>query len=246
MPSRHRSRLPACLVLLVAPLTVYGLLRAAEPDRKPPAGKLLGQPLVFSDDFESGKADKWEQSDPAAWKVVTQEKNHVYSQFQASKVKTPVRSPFNRAMVKDLTVGDFVLDVKVQSTIKDYPHRDMCLFFGYQDPAHLYYVHFGKKADDHANQIFIVNNADRKKISIESTDGTNWTDEWHHVRVARNVKTGTIDVYFDNMDKPVMRAVDTTFTWGQVGVGTFDDTGNFDNVLVYGRKVEKPAAKTGG
>jgi hypothetical protein len=33
-----------------------------------------------------------------------------------------------------------------------------------------------------------------------------------------------------------MTAIDKTFTKGQVGVGSFDDTGNFDQVLVYGEK----------
>lgn len=218
-------------------------LGAAEPAKKPPASELKGLPLVFFEDFESGKADRWEQSDPNAWKIIEQEGNHVYNQFQQSKVETPVRSPFNRALVKGLVVGDLVLDVKVQSTTKDYGHRDMCLFFGFQDPAHLYYVHLGKKADDHANQIFIVNNEPRKKISTESTPGTDWTDNWHHARVVRKVEAGSIEIFFDDMEKPVMKAMDKTFTWGQVGVGTFDDTGNFDDVAVYGKKVEKPAAK---
>ena len=60
-----------------------------------------------------------------------------------------------------MVVGDFVLEVELQSTVKDYDHRSMVLVFGYQDPAHFYYVHFGKKTDDHANQIFIVNGAPR-------------------------------------------------------------------------------------
>lgn len=200
---------------------------------------MLGLPLVFSDNFDGQTAEKWEQSDPKAWKIIEQNGNRVYSQFQASQVETPVRSPFNRALVKNLVVGDFVLDVKLQSTIKDYDHRDLCLFFGFQDPAHLYYVHFGKKADDHANQIFIVNNEPRKKISTTSTAGTNWTEGWHHARIVRKVEKGTIEVYFDDMEKPVMTATDKTFAWGQVGIGSFDDTGNFDDVLVYGTKVER-------
>ena len=68
--------------------------------------------------------------------------------------------------------------MKLQSTIKDYDHRDMCLFFGFQDPAHLYYVHFGKKADEHANQIFIPwNDEPPQKISTTSTAGTAWDDD---------------------------------------------------------------------
>lgn len=228
-----KQRLSLCALVCLMSWAVF----AAEPE---PAQKLLDQPLLFQEDFESAAVDRWAPSDPAAWKIIEQEGNHVYSQFQASKVETPVRSPFNRSLVKDLIVGDMVLDVQLQSTIKDYAHRDMCLFFGYQDPAHMYYVHLGKQADDHANQIFIVNGAPRKKISTESTAGTNWDDAWHHVRVVRKVESGVIEVYFDNMDKPVMRAQDTTFAWGQVGVGSFDDTGNFDRVLVYGQKTEPP------
>jgi hypothetical protein len=210
-----------------------------------PARQLLDLPLVFFDDFEKSEATNWEQSDPKAWKLIESEKNRIYSQFQQSQVETPVRSPFNRALVKDLFLGDLVLDVQVQSTIKDYDHRDVCLFFGYQDPAHLYYVHLGKKADDHANQIFIVNGEPRKKISTTSTSGTPWTDGWHHVRVVRKVDAGTIEVFFDDMQKPAMAATDKTFVWGQVGIGTFDDTANFDDVAVYGKKVERPRQEKG-
>jgi hypothetical protein len=194
-------------------------------------------PLVFEDDFESGDVSAWAATDPAAWKLDVQEGNHVFNQFQQSKVQTPVRSPFNRAVRRGVIVGDFQLDVELQSTARDYPHRSLCLFFGYQDPSHFYYVHFGQKADDHANQIFIVNEAPRTKISTKSTDGTPWDNEWHHARIRRNVTTGSIEVFFDNMDEPMMTATDTTFTWGEVGIGSFDDTGNFDRVRLLGKVV---------
>ena len=122
-------------------------------------------------------------------------------------------------MAKDLVVGDFDLEADVLSTKPDYAHRDMCLVFGYQDPSHFYYVHFGKKTDDHANQIFIVDGAARRKISTKTTPGTNWDGHWHHVKIARRVDLGTVAVYFDDMEHPVMEARDTTFTWGRVGPG---------------------------
>jgi len=206
-----------------------------------PAAQLLGLPLVFQDDFEKGDpAERWEPSDPKAWKLVEQNGNKVWSQFQHIVTPTPVRSPFNRTVAKGLVLGRCVLDVRLQSTARDYPHRSLCLFFGYQDPAHMYYVHLGQKTDDHANQIFIVNNEPRKKISTKTTDGTPWDNEWHHVRVVRDVESGKIEVYFDNMQDPVMTAVDTTFKSGQVGIGSFDDTGNFDDVLVYGQVIPQP------
>lgn len=195
-------------------------------------------PVLFTEDFEKG-ADRWEPTDAAGWKLSDAggKQGKVFSQFRKdSKYKPPHRSPYHIALVKELHVGEFQLDAKCRSTIKDYGHRDMCLFFGYQDAAHFYYVHLGKKTDDRANQIFIVNGADRKKISTKTTPGTNWTDDWHQVRVVHSTADGKIAVFFDDMKTPVMEATDKTFTWGRVGVGSFDDTGEWDDVTVRGVK----------
>ncbi len=191
-------------------------------------------PLLFSEDFESSDLSHWSATDPSAWKRETQNGSHVLHQFRQSQVATPVRCPFNRAVVRGVSVGDLQLDVDVQSTTRDYPHRSLCLFFGYQDPSHFYYVHLGQKADDHANQIFLVNGAPRVKISTTSTLGTPWDSDWHHVRIVRHVESGAIQVYFDRLDQPVMTASDTTFSWGEVGIGSFDDTGRFDKLELRG------------
>lgn len=197
-------------------------------------------PEVFSDDFEQG-ATHWQPTDAEAWKVQKTDRGQVYSQFKKrSDYKPPHRSPYNISLLKDILVSDFQLDAQVKSTHPDYGHRDVCLFFGYQDPAHFYYVHLGKKADDHANQIFIVNDKPRTKISTKTTDGTNWDDQWHHVRIVRSAKDGTIAIYFDDMENPVMLAQDKTFTWGQVGLGSFDDTGAWDDFQLRGLKITKP------
>jgi hypothetical protein len=201
-------------------------------------------PVVYTEDFESG-ADNWQPMDATQWKVKKTDQGQVYSQFEKkTNYRPPHRSPTNIAILKDVTVGDFELKVKILSTHKDYPHRDACVVFGYQDPSHFYYVHLGKQADDHANQIFIVNNSPRKKISLTSTTGTNWQERWHEVKIVRKVEDGTIEVYFDDMEKPVMTAKDKTFVWGQIGLGTFDDTADFDNLELRGVKVAKPAAET--
>src|SRR3954451_24509817 len=97
------------------------LVTLAAADDKP--GKL---PLVFEDDFSKG-AERWKPSDPRAWKVIDTKTGKAYSQFKQSDYKPPHRSPLNFALVKDLNVGDFILEAKVQSTAKDYDHRDMCL-----------------------------------------------------------------------------------------------------------------------
>ena len=194
----------------------------------------LDLPVRAKEDFEHGSSN-WKPTDTKAWKIVRTEKGNVFDQFQRSKYKPPHRSPYNIALWVPHDVTDFVLTARVRSTIRDYGHRDVCLFFGYQDPAHFYYVHYGKRADDHANQIFIVNNAARIKISEKSTSGTPWNDDWHTVRIVRRVSDGLIEVYFDDMKKPVMIAHDKTFTHGKVGLGSFDDTAQWDDIELRAR-----------
>ena len=199
-------------------------------------------PLVFSDDFSKG-ADAWEPTDARAWKITTLDGNDVYEILGSSKYEPPYRSPFNISLLKDHTVGDFVLTAKVQSKQEPRGHRDMCVIFGYQDPANFYYVHLGEKTDPHANQIFLVNEAPRVAISEKTSPGTPWVvGKWHDVKVVRTVATGLIEIYFDDMETPSHVAHDKTFTWGGLGLGTFDDMGLWDEIELHGVKVEKPVA----
>ncbi len=216
------------------------LSQAVEGNPQKPAKTMNNMPLIFQDDFEKGNADRWQPSDASAWKIVKEGENHVYSLFKDCDYSPPVRSPINFSLIKDITASDFVLEAKVKSTEPEYGHRDICLFFGYQDPSHFYYVHLGSKADAHANSIFIVNGEPRVSIAEERTDGTKWDENYHVVRVVRKVKSGKIRVFFDDLKKPVMTATDRTFTWGRFGVGTFDDTGNFDDVRIWGTAVKPP------
>jgi hypothetical protein len=203
-------------------------------------------PVLFKEDFEHGGLEKWKTTDPdpaqSVWKIIEVGKpgNHALRCTGIAKYEPPYRSPWSIALLKDVVVGDFELSATVQETHVDAgPHRDLCFFWGYQDPAHFYYVHLGAKSDPNACQIFIVNNAPRTPITVKKAEGTPWTEGWHHVKVVRHVADGTMEAYFDDMTKPLMTARDKTFSWGQVGLGTFDDHGNFDDVELRGVKVEK-------
>ena len=44
---------------------------------------------------------------------------------------------------------------------------------------------------------------------------------------------------FDDIKSPIMTATDKTFQRGHIGVGSFDDTGNWDDVVLRGRTVDK-------
>jgi hypothetical protein len=204
-------------------------------------------PVIVEEDFEGGM-DRWQATDPdpsqSVWEIVEvptesrQTGNHALRVKGASKYQPPFRSPHSIAWLKDAKLGDFEITAHVQNTNPSGgEHRDLCVFWGRQSPSEFYYVHFGAKPDPHACQIFIVNNEARKMITVDQAEGTPWTDGWHTIRVTRDGSDGTVKVYFDDMSEPQMTAQDTTFGAGEVGIGTFDDSGNFDDIVVRGEQV---------
>ncbi len=194
-------------------------------------------PLVYETDFE-GTADDWRPTEDETWEIRQEAgRGGTYHQFRKEPSYQPEhRSPHHIAWLDGIEVTSFRLDAKVRSTHPDYGHRDVCLFFGRQDASHFYYVHLAKQGDDHANQIFLVNGAPRTKISLSTTAGTDWDDAWHDVRIVRDAESGRIEVFFDDMTKPVMTAEDKSFTWGAIGLGSFDDTSAWDDIRLYGLK----------
>lgn len=196
--------------------------------------KVSDLPFLVAEDFNAG-AERWQPTDSDAWRGGNRQRDAFYSLTKKRSDYAPkVRSPYNISLLKDVEVTDFVFDVHLRSTEEDYGHRSLCLFFGYQGPTRFYYVHFGKTADAHANSIFLVNDKPRVSIAKERTDGTEWDDQWHRARIRRDVDTGRIEVFFDDMETPVMWTVDRTFLRGRVGVGSFDDRGDFDVVRLWG------------
>ena len=196
---------------------------------------LEGLPLLYASDFGKDAA-RWTPTDAKAWKVTEEDGAQVYSLYGASQYEPKVRSPKNISLLNDLEITDFILEVKIKQTGREYGHRDGCLFFGYVDPSHFYYAHIASKADEHANSIFLVNDAPRVSIAKERTSGTDWGKTYHTVRIVRKTDTSLIQVFFDNLDKPIMVAEDKTFLSGKVGLGSFDDTANFKELRLWGKK----------
>ncbi len=215
-------------------VVVGGFLSAARGEESP----------VYESDFSKKTAlDAFDCTDKAAWRVVSSDGRPTLELFQKSKYKYEVRSPFNIALLATHTFGSFVLEAELLQTGKEYGHRDMCLFFNFQDRSHFYYVHIASVADDHANQIFIVDGKPRTKISTKTNKGNDWGQkEWHKIRLVRDVKKGTIQLFFDDMKTPVMEASDTTFGQGYVGFGSFDDTGMVSNVKIFSKTAKKVEA----
>ena len=206
----------------------------ADKDKEEAPKSMNGLPLVFSEDFEEGR-ERWEATDEKTWAHREVDGNHVFGISQRKNdYKPKVRSPHHIALIKDLELADFVMTFRVRSTKDTGGHRDCCVFFNHQDPQNFYYVHLGARPDPNSGQIMIVKDAPRVAIT-KNKNNTPWDDEWHQVKLVRDSKKGTIEIYFDNMEEPHMSANDTTFGKGRIGIGSFDDMNDFDDIRIYGR-----------
>jgi len=190
--------------------------------------------LLFDSSVTTG-TDNWSFADPAAWKTGMEEENGLVLRLEGASAYQPkVRSPLNIAWLAEPQPSSFILEVEAKSTSREYPHRDLCFFFGRRSDTEFYYVHIATASDPHANSIFLVDSADRISIAGKRTDGTKWTDgKFHKVRIERNSVSGRILVFFDDMRTPIMEASDTTFSTGNIGLGSFDDVGEFRNLKIY-------------
>jgi len=145
----------------------------------------------------------------------------------------PFRSPLAIALLDGVEFRSFTLEADLLQSGREYGHRDLCLFLGFQAPDRYYYVHMATTPDQNAHNVFLVDGAPRRNLIPPRERGVDWgQEEWHHVRLVRDVDAGTIRVWFDDMETPVLEAEDRTLEWGRVGFGSFDDQGMLRNLEI--------------
>ncbi len=231
---RRRSE-AAFSVALFPGLVAAALVFLAIGCRKAPSGLSI----LATSDFETGSADGWQPNDPSHWRVVADGGSMIY-ELTAPGAAGPVRAPTSWSLWAGHDVSSFEFTGRLRCyTDPSIPFRDMCVFFHFQDPAHFGYVHFAGSSDDVHNIIGLVNGADRVKINAEPAGASVFrlTDkDWHAFKVMCDARTGEIRAYLDDMAVPVLTARDRTLGHGLVGVGSFDDTGAFDGLVLKARE----------
>lgn len=222
--------------LLLLTTAVFSLAVASAADDVPAWAKTVTLTAKLDDPKQ---AEQFRYSDPAVWKHGKNKDGNGFLELAydrkayKSSYSPKHRSPIHIALLAHGPFGDFVLDVEAQSTTEVYGHQDACLFFGFQSPEKYYYVHLAPAPDANAHNVFVVNDAPRKNLLEPQKKGIEWKKAtWHKLRVIREAKSGKIEVYFDDISTPVLKAEDKTFATGYVGVGSFDDTARFRNLRV--------------
>ncbi len=182
-------------------------------------------------DFQDGKLDRWILPRASDWEVAAEGPNRFLRLLTAGEIGEP-RRPLQYAIRKDLCLGDFDLRVKVRRA-----RNSMMIAFGYQDTLHFYYAHLSADSGDHSvhNGLFKVDGGERFRIAGQGSKPVLPDKEWHEVRIVRQVATGKIEVYADQDPQPRFRHTDAAFRFGRIGLGSFNETGDFDDLRLEGR-----------
>ncbi len=201
--------------------------------------------IQFSDNFTSPTLDQWQFPYAQDWEVGTEGPLHFLHMLRNREPLVP-RRPMQFALIKGANVGSFTFQARMRRN-----GHSLLMVFSYVDTLHFYYTHLsvnpGTKIDVH-NGIFIVDGGPRRRIAGMEAAPALPDQNWHTVRVERDVRTAGIRVFVDGEQTPRFSAKDSTFTCGQVGLGSFDETGDFADVRLEsndggchpGRSVVRP------
>jgi hypothetical protein len=170
----------------------------------------------------------FEFTDAAAWRRGDAAGRPCLELFGASHYQPKYRSPLSIALL-DRRFGDGSIDVDLQSTCREYAHRDLIVVFAWRDADHFAYAHLASQGDANAHHLMLVDGADRRPVTTSRTAGVTWGDGWHHLRLTR--RGSHVEVFFDAGAQPVLVG-EVPVDVGRIGLGSFDDTGRFADLTV--------------
>lgn len=180
---------------------------------------------------DSDNLIEWEFDGSGLWRI-SEGKLVLY---KAGIPSGPIRKPSALAVMKSKPFRKVTIETEIKSTApKDVIRRDLDITVGYESPTRFYYIHLSGVNDDVHNGIFLVNNSDRHRIDSGKGKPQLNDFEWHCVRAVWDGDKGTILAYVDDSQEPVLDATDKTICFGKAGVGSFDDTGEFRNIVITG------------
>lgn len=141
------------------------------------------------------------------------------------------RRPFQFAVADTQPFGKVTLEADIRPL-----KRSVIIVYDYRDSGHFNYAHISAdiKAPVH-NGIFHVYGGERVRISPQRGPAAfPEINRWYHVKLVADGSSGKVDVTVDGKAVPALQAVDLSLTTGKVGIGSFDETGDFKNVKITG------------
>jgi hypothetical protein len=174
----------------------------------------------------------WTVPDPADWKVDGTGGQQVLHLLTGKEPPSSgPRRPFQFAIADTKPFQR----VHIEADMKPLG-KSLIIVYAYRDPAHFDYAHLSvdtATAQPHHNGIFHVYGGERVRISSEAgPPAFASTGRWHHVVFDYDGAKGTVSVAVDGKSIPALHAVDLSLSDGKIGIGSFDETGEFKSVVI--------------
>jgi len=183
----------------------------------------------FRDNFESGMKN-WLPPRPADWEIAVEGGNHFLRLSRPGYGPGVPRRPLNYALLRDRCFTDFTLSTRLRRAA-----RSLLIVFDYQDTLHFNYAHLsvdrGTQQKVH-NGIFRVDGGERFRIDDPDRPAALPDKEWHAAKLVRQGPRAA--VYMDGSAEPLLSVNQGLFPYGRVGIGSFDESGDFDDFSIAG------------
>jgi len=117
--------------------------------------------------------------------------------------------------------------------------RSVIIVYGWQDPNHYNYAHMSSDAaakQNVHNGIFHIFGGERARISSLDGPSSLATEDWTPVKLVFDGELGYCFVEVNGKRNPSLEAYDLSLRWGRIGLGSFNETGDFRNVRITGEE----------
>jgi hypothetical protein len=174
---------------------------------------------------------EWTVPNGADWKVGAENGVETLSLTQGREPLPGPRRPFQFALTETPDYARLTVEADARPL-----GRSVMIVFSYLDEAHFDYAHLSTDTGDKQpvhNGIFHVYGGERVRISNPLGRASfAASGRWYRVKLTHNARTGSVEVTVDGQAVPALRATDVSLGAGKVGIGSFDETGEFRNVKI--------------
>jgi hypothetical protein len=188
---------------------------------------------VRGNDVINALGYKWTVPNASDWKLEDNQSTAVLH-LTASRGPLPgPRRPIQFALAETPAFQRVTMDLEARPL-----EKSLILVFAYRDGSHFDYAHLSTDratSEPNHNGIFHVYGGERVRISNEEGPAAfPATQRWYHVRLTYDGESGSVQVMVDGKSVPSLHAIDLSLRAGKVGIGSFDETGDFKNIKIEG------------
>jgi hypothetical protein len=176
----------------------------------------------------------WTMPDAADWKLDGEAGAQILHLVVGREPLPGARRPHQFAIADTPAFERVMVEADVQPT-----KRSLMIVFAYHDNSHFDYAHLstdtGTKQPVH-NGVFHVFGGERVRISsLNGPAAFEAINRWYHVVLKYDGDTGEVNVTVDGKPVLALHAYDLSLGAGKVGLGSFNETGDFKNVKISGK-----------